>query len=378
MNKKMREIKTKIEALNDEAQNYLDMHDIENAEKKISEIENLEREYVIAEKLEANSKAKITDEVIDKAIQDKKVDGFKFLAKMISGKGLTEAENALIIPGEGAEDPNGVNYIIPEDVQLAIRELRRSYNSAKELVNVIPVATLTGSTNFETEDNGLLSDFTDGDVITEGDYPTFVRKPWAISFKGNIIYISNIILGNEKVGLLSYINKWFVRKAIRTENKDIFDTLKDGKTPTSVTGLNDLKKKINMMDPSCKIGACIVTNQTGFAAMDEETDEVGRGMLKENPQNATEKLFQNLPIKVFNDTELANITGQNAGAPVFIGNLKNGVDFMDREKLQFATSEHFAFNKNQLTMRIIEGYDTVQTDANSYEYISYTAPTPSV
>ena len=50
----------------------------------------------------------------------------------------------------------------------------------------------------------------------------------------------------------------------------------------------------------------------------------------------------------------------------------------DREKLQFATSEHFAFNKNQLTMRIIEGYDTVQTDANSYEYISYTAPTPSV
>lgn len=375
MNKKMREIKAKIEKMNEEAVDLLNEHKVDEAEAKIAEIEQLEREYVVAEKLEENSKANVTEEVIDKAIAKKQSDGFKFLAKVILGKNLNEVENALIVPGSSETDTNGMNYLIPEDVEVAIRELRRSYNSAKDLVNVIPVNTLTGSTNFETEDDGLLDDFTDGEEVAEGDYPKFIRKSWKIAFKGNIIYISNILLGNEKASLLSYINKWFVRKAIRTENKDIFETLVEGKTAKQVTGLNALKKVINKMDPSCLIDSVIVTNQTGFAAMDEETDSTGRGMLQVDPTNASRKLFQNIPIRVFLDKELKNVEGK---APMLIGNLKNGEDFMDRNRLEFATSEHFAFNKNQLAMRLMEGYDTVQTDSDSYEYIEYTSPTVSV
>ena len=295
MNKKMREIKAKIEKMNEEAVDLLNEHKVDEAEAKIAEIEQLEREYVVAEKLEENSKANVTEEVIDKAIAKKQSDGFKFLAKVILGKNLNEVENALIVPGSSETDTNGMNYLIPEDVEVAIRELRRSYNSAKDLVNVIPVNTLTGSTNFETEDDGLLDDFTDGEEVAEGDYPKFIRKSWKIAFKGNIIYISNILLGNEKASLLSYINKWFVRKAIRTENKDIFETLVEGKTAKQVTGLNALKKVINKMDPSCLIDSVIVTNQTGFAAMDEETDSTGRGMLQVDPTNASRKLFQNIP-----------------------------------------------------------------------------------
>lgn len=44
---------------------------------------------------------------------------------------------------------------------------------------------------------------------------------------------------------------------------------------------------------------------------------------------------------------------------------------MDRESLDFATSEHFAFNKNQTTLRVMEGYDVVETDKNAYEYLSF-------
>ena len=46
---------------------------------------------------------------------------------------------------------------------------------------------------------------------------------------------------------------------------------------------------------------------------------------------------------------------------------------MDRETLDFAVSEHFAFNKNQTTLRVMEGYDVVETDKNAYQYISYEA-----
>lgn len=367
MNKKMREIYAKIENLSERANQYLDEGKTTEAEEIVNQINELERQYVVAEKLQNNKTAEITDEEIDKSIKDKKASGFAVIAKMLKGQKLNDVENAIIIESDNAENPNGTNYLIPEDVNVAIRELKRTYKSAKELVNVIPVTTLSGSTNFETEDDGLLDDFEDGQPVGESNNPKFVKKPWAIKFKGKLIYISNIVLGNEKAQLMSYINKWFIRKAVRTENKDIFAALKKEKTAVAVKGLDALKKQINLLDPSLK--QVIVTNTSGFAAMDEEKDLAGRGMLSVDPTNASRKMFQSLPIEVFADNELPNIaTGKY---PIFIGSTKDGVDFMDRESLDFATSEHFAFNKNQTTLRVMEGYDVVETDKDAYKYLSY-------
>ena len=345
MNKRMREIYAKIENLSEKANKYLDEGKTTEAEEIVNQINDLERQYVVAERLQNNKTAEITDEEIDKSIKDKKASGFAVIAKMLKGQKLNDVENAIIIESDNTENPNGTNYLIPEDVNVAIRELKRTYKSAKELVNVIPVTTLSGSTNFETDDNGLLDDFDDGETI----------------------YISNIVLGNEKAQLMSYINKWFIRKAVRTENKDIFTALKKDKKVVEVKGLDALQKKINLLDPALK--QVIVTNSSGFAAMDDEKDLNGRGMLQVDPTNASRKMFNSLPIEVFADNELTNVaTGKY---PVFIGSTKDGIDFMDRESLDFATSEHFAFNKNQTTLRVIEGYDVVETDKGAYEYLSF-------
>lgn len=367
MNKRMREIYAKIENLSERANQYLDEGKTQEAEEIVNQINDLERQYVVAEKLQNNKKAEITEEEIDKSIEAKKANGFAVIAKMLKGQKLNDVENAVVIESDNTENPNGINYLIPEDVNVAIRELKRTYKSAKELVNVIPVTTLSGSTNFETEDDGLLDDFEDGETLSESNEPKFVKKPWAIKFKGKLIYISNIVLGNEKAQLMSYINKWFIRKAVRTENKDIFTALKKDKEVVAVKGLDALKNKINLLDPALK--QVIVTNSSGFAAMDAEKDINGRGMLQTDPTNASRKLFNSLPIEVFADNELANIA--EGKYPVFIGSTKDGIDFMDRESLDFATSEHFAFNKNQTTLRVIEGYDVVETDKDAYEYLSF-------
>lgn len=367
MNKRMREIYAKIENLSERANQYLDEGKTKEAEEIVNQINDLERQYVVAEKLQNNKTAEITDEEIDKSIEAKKANGFAVMAKMLKGQKLSEVENAVIIESDNTENPNGINYLIPEDVNVAIRELKRTYKSAKELVNVIPVTTLSGSTNFETEDDGLLDDFEDGETISDSNDPKFVKKPWAIKFKGKLIYISNIVLGNEKAQLMSYINKWFIRKAVRTENKDIFTALKKDKEVVEVKGLDALKNKINLLDPALK--QVIVTNSSGFAAMDAEKDINGRGMLQVDPTNASRKMFNSLPIEVFADNELANVA--EGKYPVFIGSTKDGIDFMDRESLDFATSEHFAFNKNQTTLRVIEGYDVVETDKDAYEYLSF-------
>ncbi len=367
MNKRMREIYAKIENLSEKANQYLDERKTTEAEEIVNQINDLERQYIVAEKLQNNKTAKITDEEIDKSIKDKKASGFAVIAKMLKGQKLNDVENAIVIESDNTENPNGINYLIPDDVNVAIRELKRTYKSAKELVNVIPVTTLSGSTNFETEDDGLLDDFEDGETISESNEPKFAKRPWTIKFKGKLIYISNIVLGNEKAQLMSYINKWFIRKAVRTENKDIFTALKKDKKVVVVKGLDALKKRINLLDPALK--QVIVTNSSGFAAMDEEKDLNGRGMLQVDPANTSRKMFQSLPIEVFADNELENVS--EGKYPIFIGSTKDGIDFMDRESLDFATSEHFAFNKNQTTLRVIEGYDVVETDKDAYEYLSF-------
>ena len=127
MNKKMREIYAKIESLSDMANKYLDEGKTEKAEEIINQIDDLERQYVVAEKLANKRSAEITDEEIDKVIENKRADGFKVIAKMLKGHNLNEVENAIIIESDNAENPNGTNYLIPEDVNVAIRELKRTY-----------------------------------------------------------------------------------------------------------------------------------------------------------------------------------------------------------------------------------------------------------
>lgn len=373
MNKKMREILKKIEEKTIIAKNYQTEKDFDKATDVLNEIDGLQKEYEVESKLFNIAKDEVTEEKVKEVKEEKKADGFAAVAKMVTGRKMTNEEKALIIETDpSAEDAHGTNYLLPEDVQLTIRELRRNYISAKDLglVNVVPTTALSGSTNFETDDDGLLSDFEDGEAVTEEDGPKFAKVPFSIKFKGKLIYISNIVSGNEKAGLISYLNKWFVKKAVRTENKDIFTTLAKEKTAKAITGLNALKEHINKdIDPSCAMTGVIITNQTGFAEMDKQKDRNGRGMLETDPTNKSRKLFQNMPIYVFSDKELKNVSGK---APMFVGATDAGCDFMDKDGLEFATSEHFAFNKNQTTLRVMEGYDTVQTDSNAYSYITYT------
>lgn len=362
MNKTMKEIMAKIQNRIDAARAESDA-----AKKKamLDEITALKEEYDTEKALFDAEKAMVPNAPTEPASKGK-ADGFVAMAKKVSGRKLTDIEDALI-SGEDAE--NGENLLIPEDVDLAIRELRREFQSAKDLVTILPASTLTGTFNYENGPLVGLTAFTDGETVAEGDEPTFTRKSWAIKFFGKLMYLSNILTGAEKAGLMVYLRNWFVKNAILTENDAIFAALKLGKTAKNLTGWKALKKSINTdLDPSTlRAGAVIVTNQNGFDYLDSEEDANGRPILQENPADRTEKRFQGLPIRVFPNSQLKD--DATKGSPIFYGDLKAGVYFHDYMKYQFKTSEHFAFNKNQNTLRVLEGFDVTQADAADEVYI---------
>ena len=166
----------------------------------------------------------------------------------------------------------------------------------------------------------------------------------------------------------------------RVSVRDYGRGIPQGKLIDSVSILNTrgkfdskaFKKSINKdLDPSCKIDGVIITNQSGFAALDEEEDADGRPVLKENPMHATEKMFQSLPIYVVPDAQLPNI--DDTHFPMIYGSTKAGATFVEHEALEFAISEHFFFNKNQNCLRVIEGFDVMEGDTSAYIYGSFSA-----
>ena len=368
MNKRMRELQSQISQKSTEAMGYTEGEnkDIAKAQALLSECKELQKELDTLAELEAIKKGAVPTDPVPGA--EKKANGFTMLAKMLHRKALTDTEKTALV--SGTNSANGETYLVPDDVKAEINELRKSYVSAKPLVTVETTDALAGSVTYENGTPAGLADFDDGDAIEEETGIKFVLKRFTIGWKGKLIPVSRILLGAAKASLMNYLNRWFVKNAIISENAKIFGTLKAGYnegTPKALTGWKSLKKSINKdLDPSCKIDGVIITNQSGWAYLDEEEDKNGRPILQPNPANATEKLFQNMVVHVFPDAQLPNI--DDTHAPVIYGSTRAGCTFVEHEALEFTISEHFLFNKNQNCLRVIEGFDAMSTDTSAYIY----------
>lgn len=366
MNKRMKELLNEIEAKRTLAKTMVEEKKLGEAKALADEMDNLMLEYDLEKRLFESEKQKIVEDIDERTLETQKtVDGFIALAKHLKRQPLSDSEKALL----GIGGKNGESNLIPEDVRLEINELRKTYNPAKDLLNVVTTDTLSGSFNYEAGDVTGLSDITDGQAIGTGDVK-FKPVKFTIKFKGKIIPISNILIGAERASLLQYIDRWFVKNAIVSENKDIFTVLKKTDTVKCV-GWKALKKEANLLDPACKHDGVIVTSLTGFATLDEEEDKNGRPMLQENPANPTQKLFQGMPVYAFSDEELPQLA--EGHFPIFMGSLKAGATFVEYQDLEFASSSDYLFNLNQTALRVIEGYDVIKGDEGAYKYIDFAA-----
>lgn len=383
MNKTLRALLSKMENKTKLAQGYMDGEnkDVAKAETLMTEVAELKKEYEVELNIYEAQKAfnAPSDDQMEEAAKanETEVDGFVIIGKMLSGRKLNETEKSALL-STTTTGANGEENLLPHDVQLAIQELRTTHLSAKELLTVTSVSTLTGQTTYDVADTPLLSPLDDGDAIVEADAPTFRNVSWAIDFYAKLLPISRILVGAEKAGLMAYLNRWFVKSAVNTENAQIFTELKKfTATPKALKGWSALKTSINKdLDPSMLLDGVIVTNQTGWALLDDEKDENGRPILRENPIDPTKKTFQGLPVHVFPNAQLADLT-KDTKAPIFYGSIKAGLEFKDYESLQFAVSEHYLFNKNQNTLRVIEGFDIVQIDKDAVIYGAFEAtPAP--
>ncbi len=386
MNKKMRELQEKIQKHVDAAELYMSTAtpDSEKAAAELDAADELQKQLDLEKRLEEKKRANLPTAVLNPA-PEQSVNGYGILAKLLRGRQLTEAElNAVAASSEqqekalisGTNAANGENYLCPEDIEHDIKEYRKSYKQARDLVTVEPTTALSGKCHYAANPTAGLVKFDDGDALDSASDPSFIPVPWTIEWYGALIPVSQILQEAEAANLRAYINKWFVRRAVITENSLIFNALRtgyDSGTPMAISGVAGMKSVVNKsLDPSCLIDGVIITNQSGFDCLDQEVDDSGRSVLQPDPTQPTRMLFKDvLPIEVFADAELENIDATHF--PVFVGSIKAGCTMKEFQRMRLAVSSHFAFNKGQDVFRVQEGIAVVSTDKSAYVYGSLTA-----
>ena len=375
---KLQKMLAKLDVLREMAQKQLDEGEIEKAESTMNEVKELQRKIDIQKALEADedeellTKATVGAKAVVKAVEPsvkEAASAIRAIIKTIAGKALTEEEKSLLIPSPvTAPGTNGEGYILPQDISTKINERIREFRSFRSVVGTINTTALSGSLTVESIGSITgLTNFSDGDELTPSEDPQFTPVKFAMSEWGAIIKMSNVLLAMTDNDLVNYITRYFAKKAVITENAAIITKLKYGKTAKTLTTYTALSSSINTdLDPASLYNTVIVTNQDGFDYLDKQLDYNQRPILQPDPTSATVKRFKGFPVIVFSNAQLPS--DQTYGAPVFYGNLEEGVKFVTCGYYKFATSSEAGFTSNTTLARLIELFDVIQWDSDDACY----------
>lgn len=272
---------------------------------------------------------------------------------------------------EGGGDPVGTDggFLVPEDIDNSIRELRRELNPLAPLFSEETVTAPTGWRVIDTAPSSGMTAVDEMGTVPSDDQPAFAKVSYSLTKYGLILPISNELLKDEAANLMAYISRWFAKKLVLTENGILITLLKTLAASSLVTGTETaeaaIKRILNKsLDPAISASAVIITNQDGFDALDQLTDDMGRGLLQPDPTNATLlRIFGRRIVKVAN-AQLPNTSNK---PEFFIGDFKEFATMFRKEGFEVASTDigGNAWAKDMTEVRGIVRLGATKFDANA-------------
>jgi HK97 family phage major capsid protein len=372
MTREERELRLQIEALKNEARQLVSEDKLEEAKAKVKEAEKLAEKADLLAKLEADDLNNAQVPKGEKKDQDEmKALYRKAFFKAFRRQTLTQEERDAVNALTATEDEDG-GLLVPEDVQTAINQYKRSLPQLETLIEVVPVSTASGSRVFEklatmTPFANITDDTAD---IDEMDHPKFEALTYAVKKYAGWLPVPNDLLKDSDQNIIAYLRNWIARKSIVTRNTLILDILTAG-TAVSFADYKDIKKAINKtLDPMIAANAVIVTNQDGFHYLDTLEDGTGKPILQVDITQPSRKLFAGKPIEVVSNSVLATTGTATKKAPIFVGDLKEGIVMFERQGYQIDTTREggTAFRKDRTEIRVIEREDIKAKDTGAFVY----------
>lgn len=354
MSKKLRELmQLKAEKVT-MAENAINNKETELANSLMEEIKGYTEEINQIQNLISY---KNDDKVVDLGEEKKEETGLVAVKNYIKS-GIVNAAGPL----KESEGENG-GYLVPEDVRTAINEYRRSFVSLKDYVDVRSVVVPSGSEVYEkTSQLTGLTNITELGEIQEMNAEVFEKITYKVKDFGGILPVSRFLLQDSPENLLAYLGKWFMKKQVVTENKEIITVLKT-LTKKAITKVDEIKEAFNVtLDPIFLDNTKVLTNQSGFNVLDSLKDKNGNYLLQPVVTDPTKRTLFGKEVIVLPDTHLPNETANKF--PLYIGDLKEAVRVYELNELEIKSTDvgGKAFTRNSYDTRLITRFDVKPVD----------------
>lgn len=230
--------------------------------------------------------------------------------------------------------------IIPTQIVTPIYKSKVGSNDLAAYVDVKKVSVGQGSYPIAKNDPSKVL-ATKAELAQIGDTDSGMT---AVDFKcetrAGKVYLSQELLDDSAVDFKSEIQSQLSTLVKNTDNFNILNTLKGVPTKTVKT-LDDVKALRNSLDFG--LTPVVITNNDGFAYLDNLKDSQGRYILQPDVTIASGKSLFGCPIVVMNNKVLPDI---KAGQfPIFIGDLQEAVALIRRNQITSSWTQFDSYSE---------------------------------
>lgn len=365
----------KVQDLEDErAQFAIDLgkdensHSVDDIKKLNASLKNAKMAQELAKSAYEDARANLNAEPINK--KPLPVKGGKPDAQAMKNQFVKDFKNLVTSGTTGA---GNAGLTIPEDIQLQIRTLTRSFASLESLVNVENVTTSHGSRVYEKlADITPLKDLDDETaLIGDNDDPELTVVKYLIHRYAGITTVTNTLLKDTVDNIIQWLVNWAAKKDVVTRNAKILEVMGKAPKKPTISKFDDIKDlENNTLDPAIESTSSFITNQSGYNILSKLKDANGRYLMQPDVTSPDKYLIDGKPVIRIADKWLPDVSGSH---PLYFGDLKQGITLFDRQQMQIDTTNVGAgsFEHDTTKLRFIDRFDVQLIDDGAFASASF-------
>lgn len=367
----------KVQDLEDErAQFAIDLgkdensHSVDDIKKLNASLKNAKMAQELAKSAYEDARANLNAEPVNKKplpVKDGKPD-----AQAMKNQFVKDFKNLVT---SGTTGTGNAGLTIPEDIQLQIRTLTRSFASLESLVNVENVTTSHGSRVYERlADITPLKDLDDESaLIGDNDDPELTVVKYLIHRYAGITTVTNTLLKDTVDNIIQWLVNWAAKKDVVTRNAKILEVMGKAPKKPTISKFDDIKDlENNTLDPAIESTSSFITNQSGYNILSKLKDADGRYLMQPDVTSPDKYLIDGKPVIRIADKWLPDVSGSH---PLYFGDLKQGITLFDRQQMQIDTTNVGAgsFEHDTTKLRFIDRFDVQLIDDGAFAAASFKA-----
>lgn len=331
MTKRMRELQQLMQQKYNEAKALTEAEtpDIEKAAAILDEMDGLKKEFETLQRVEEAEKACVPTEPEQK--KDAPVSAEKALADA-ARRGFRTKDMS-----EGSMADGG--YTVPEDISTRVNKYAEEHFSLRSLISYETVSTNAGRRTYQTRAQHTgFAEVAEGGKITKVATPQFEILNYTVRKFAGHLPVTNELLADSDAAIASTITDWLGKEKVATENAQILAKVAE-KDATAMTGIDDIKRAVNVTLAAFAGSIRIVTNSDGLQYLDTLKDGNKRPLLSPDPVKPMELYLsvgvRRIPVTVVPNAVLKTEEGK---IPFIVGDLHSYVRMFDRQHMTITVS----------------------------------------